>query len=146
VGATVGHRMDIATDTTMAHLSTSIFLSHARLKAELCSVGKDSPPADREHARRRLRTMSGRQGIRSRWPSTSEAALERTGARPLTWAAYLAITQTRFPAPSALPQGQKSDPDSPPYEPVTEDDEPVEPALKRPRSSSTAIDSRQQVI
>jgi hypothetical protein len=34
VEATVGHRMSIATDTIMAHLSTFIFLSHARLKAE----------------------------------------------------------------------------------------------------------------
>jgi hypothetical protein len=43
--------------------------------------------------------------------------------------------------PSARPQGQKNDRDPPPYSPATEDDEPVEPALKRPKSSSTAIES-----
>jgi hypothetical protein len=59
---------------------------------------------------------------------------------------------TRSPAPSArLSQRQKSDPDTPPFSPVTEDDEPVEPARdepvlepapKRPRSDSTVTDSR----
>ena len=56
---------------------------------------------------------------------------------------------TRFPAPSALSQRQKSDPDTPPFSPVTEDDEPVkpardepvEPAPKRPKSDITVIDS-----
>ena len=49
---------------------------------------------------------------------------------------------TRFPAPLALSQGQKRDPGSPGYSPVTEDDEAEEPALKRPRSSSTVISSK----
>jgi hypothetical protein len=31
--------MSIAAETIMAHLSTCIFLSHARLKAEQCLVG-----------------------------------------------------------------------------------------------------------
>ena len=43
---------------------------------------------------------------------------------------------TRKWPPSALSQGQKNDRDSPSYSPITEDDEPVEPALKRPKSSS----------
>ena len=55
---------------------------------------------------------------------------------------YIPGYHTRFPAPSALSQGQKSDPDSPPYSPVTEDDEPGEPAPKRSKSSSTVIDGR----
>jgi hypothetical protein len=53
---------------------------------------------------------------------------------------------TRFPAPLALPQGQKSDPDSPPYSPVTEDDEPGEPAPKRSKSSSTVIDRNYSTV
>jgi hypothetical protein len=43
VEATVGQRMIIAAETIMAHLSTCIFLSHARLKAEQCLVGGSSP-------------------------------------------------------------------------------------------------------
>jgi hypothetical protein len=39
VEATVGQRMGIAAETIMAHLSTCVFLSHARLKAKQCSVG-----------------------------------------------------------------------------------------------------------
>ena len=35
----------------------------------------------------------------------------------------------------------RNDQDSPPYSPVTEDDEPVERAPKRSKSSSTVIDS-----
>jgi hypothetical protein len=54
---------------------------------------------------------------------------------------------TKFPAPLA---GQKRVPDSPEYSPVTEDDEAVESALKRPnvepmerpKSSSTVTDSK----
>ena len=48
----------------------------------------------------------------------------------------------RWP-PSALSQGQGNDQDSPPYSPVSGDDEPVERAPKRYRkqSSSTVIDS-----
>ena len=52
VEATAGHRMSIATETIMAHLSTFIFLSHARQKAEQCSVGRDSPPANSKRAGR----------------------------------------------------------------------------------------------
>jgi hypothetical protein len=130
--------MSIATDTIMAHLlSTFIFLSHARLKAEQCSVGKDSPPADREHAGDYVRRVRDQiemvQYIRGRI-GEDRGTIFDMGRIP----GY----HTRFPAPSALSQGQKSDPDSPPYSPVTEDDEPVEPALKRPKSSSTVIDSR----
>jgi hypothetical protein len=43
VEATVGQRVSIAAETIMAHLSTCIFLSHARLKAKQCSVGGSSP-------------------------------------------------------------------------------------------------------
>jgi hypothetical protein len=38
--------MSTAAETTMAHLSTCIFLSHARLKAEQRSVGKSSLPKE----------------------------------------------------------------------------------------------------
>jgi hypothetical protein len=92
VGATVGQRMSIATDTTMAHLSTFIFLSHARLKAEQCSVGEDSPPADIESADDYVRRARDQIEMVH---STSEVALERTGARGTildTWAAYLTMT------------------------------------------------------
>ena len=137
VEATMGHRMSIATETIMAHLSTSIFLSHARLKAEQCSVGKDSPPADREHAGDYVRRVRDQiemvQYIRGRIGEDRGTVLDM-GRIP----GY----HTRFPAPSVLPQGQESDPGSPPFSPVTEDDEPVEPAPKRPRSASTVTDSR----
>jgi hypothetical protein len=92
VEATVSHRMSTATETIMAHLllSAFIFLSHERQKAEQCSVGKESPLADRERADDYVRRV---EDHRSRWPSTSEAALERTGARSLTWAVSLTTTQ-----------------------------------------------------
>jgi hypothetical protein len=47
----------------------------------------------------------------------------------------------RWP-PSALPQGQKNDQESPPFSPFSGDDEPVERTPKRSRkqSSSTVID------
>jgi hypothetical protein len=137
--------MSTATETTMAHLSTSIFLSHARQKAEQCSVGRDSPPADRERAgdyvRRAGDQIKMAQYIRGRIGEDRGTILDM-GRIP----GY----HTRFPAPSVLSQGQKSDPDSPPFSPATEDDEPVEPARdepvepapKRPRSASTVTDSR----
>ena len=126
--------MNTATETIMAHLSTFIFLSHARQKAEQCSVGRDSPPADRERADDYVRRVGDQiemaQYIRGRIGEDRGTILDM-GRIP----GY----HTRFPAPSALSQGQKSDPDSPEYSPVTADDE---PALKRPRSASTVIDSR----
>jgi hypothetical protein len=138
--------MSIATDTIMAHLSTFIFLSHARLKAEQCSVGKDSPPADIESAGDYVRRVRDQiemvQYIRGRIGEDRGTILDM-GRIP--------DYHTRFPAPLALSQGQKSDLDSPEYSPVTEDDEPVEPALKRPKtepalerpeSSSTVIGSK----
>jgi hypothetical protein len=145
--ATVGHRMSIATDTIMAHLSTFIFLSHARLKAEQYSVGKDSPPADIESAGDYVRRVRDQiemvQYIRGRIGEDRGTILDM-GLIPDYY-------HTRFPAPSAQFQGQKNDQDSPEYSPVTEDDEPVEPtlkrpkvepALKRPKSSSTVIGSK----
>jgi hypothetical protein len=42
--------MRIAAETTKAHLSTFIFLSHAQQKAERCSVGRYLPQVDRERA------------------------------------------------------------------------------------------------
>ena len=46
VEATVGQRMSIAAETIMAHLSTCIVLSHARLKAEQRPVGESSLPKE----------------------------------------------------------------------------------------------------
>ena len=46
VEATVGQRMSIAAETIMAHLSTCIVLSHARLKAEQRSMGGSSLPKE----------------------------------------------------------------------------------------------------
>jgi hypothetical protein len=42
--------MSIAAEMTMAHLSTCIFLSHARQNTERHSVGEQSPQADRKRA------------------------------------------------------------------------------------------------
>jgi hypothetical protein len=50
VGARAGHLMSIAAEMTMAHLSTCIFLSHARQNTERHSVGEQSPQADRKRA------------------------------------------------------------------------------------------------
>jgi hypothetical protein len=49
-GGSLGHLMSIAAETAMAHLSTSIFLSHARQKTERCSVGEQPPQVGRERA------------------------------------------------------------------------------------------------
>jgi hypothetical protein len=48
VGATAGHLMSTAAEAVMAHLSTFIFLRHARQKTERYSVGEQSPQADRK--------------------------------------------------------------------------------------------------
>jgi hypothetical protein len=93
VKATVSHRMGTATETIMAHLSTSIFLSHARQKAEQhCSVGRDSPLADRERADDYVRRVGDQiemaQYIRGRIGENRGTILDM-----LTWAAHLAITQ-----------------------------------------------------
>ena len=129
----------------MAHLSTFILLSHAQQKSERCSVGRDSPQADRERADDNVRRIGDKiemaQYIRGRIGEDRGTILDM-GRIP--------DYHTRFPAPSALSQRQKSDPDTPPFSPVTEDDEPVkpardepvEPAPKRPRSASTVTDSR----
>ena len=89
--------MSTATETIMAHLSTSIFLSHARQKAEQCSVGRDSP-ADRERADDYVRRVGDQiemaQYIRGRIGEDRGTILDM-GRIP--------DYHTRFPAPSALP-------------------------------------------
>ena len=134
VGATVGQRMSTAADTTMSHLSTFIFLSHARLKAKQCSVGGSSPPAlikiADDYVRRVRDQIEMIQYIRGRIGEDRSTILDM-GRVP--------GCDTRFPAPSA---GQKRVPDSPEYAPVTEDDGAAESARKRPRSSSTVTGSK----
>jgi hypothetical protein len=134
VGATVGQRMSTAADTTMSHLSTFIFLSHARLKAKQCSVGGSSPPALIESANDYVRGVRDQieviQYIRGRIGEDRSTVLDMGRAPDYG---------TRFPAPSA---GQKRAPDSPEYSPVTEDDEAAESARKRLKSSSTMADSQ----
>jgi hypothetical protein len=123
VEATVGQRISIAADTTMAHLSTFIFLSHARLKAKQCSVGGYSLPAPIESANDYVRSTRDQiemaQYIRGRIGEDRSTILD-IGRVP----DYV----TRFPASSA---GQKGAPDSPDYSPVTEDDGAAESARKR---------------
>jgi hypothetical protein len=74
----------------MAHLSTCVFLSHARLKAKQRSVGGSSPPklikSVDDYVRGVRDQIEMAQYIRGRIG-------ERTGARFLTWAAYLAMSQ-----------------------------------------------------
>ena len=80
VGATAGHRMSIAAETAMAHLSTFIFLSHARQKTERCSVGEQSPQVDREraddHVRRTGDHIEMAQYIRSRIGEDRDTVLD----------------------------------------------------------------------
>jgi hypothetical protein len=57
VEATVTQRMSIATEATMSHLSNSVFMSHAELKAEQRSVGRYSPPEMKERADNQIRRL-----------------------------------------------------------------------------------------
>ena len=53
----MSHRMSTATEMIMAHLSTCIFVGHARQKTERCSVGRDSQQADKEQADDNVRRL-----------------------------------------------------------------------------------------
>jgi hypothetical protein len=80
VGATMGHLMSIAAETVMAHLSTCIFLSHARQKTERYSVGEQSPHADRKRADDYVRRIGDQiemiQYIRSRIGEDRDTVLD----------------------------------------------------------------------
>jgi hypothetical protein len=132
--------MSIATEAIMSHLSNSILISHhAKLKAEQRPVGRYSPPDMQECAANQIRGLGDQiemaQYIRGRIGMDRSAVLDM-GRMPGYHAG-------RWP-PSTLSQGQRNDQDSPPYSPVSgdDDDEPVERAPKRSRkqSSSTVID------
>jgi hypothetical protein len=73
----------------MSHLSNSILLNHARLKAEQRSVGRHSPQEDRERVANDVRRI----GDQIEMAQYIRAALGWTGARSSTWVVYLAITQ-----------------------------------------------------
>jgi hypothetical protein len=49
--------MSIATEAIMSHLSNSILMSHAKLKAEQRSVGRYSPPEMQERAANQIRRL-----------------------------------------------------------------------------------------
>ena len=116
--------MSTATEMIMAHLSTSIFVSHAQQKAERCSVGRDSPQADRERADDNVRRIGDQiemiQYIRGRIGEDRGTILDM-GRIP--------DYDTRFPTSSAPLQGQERDPGSLPYSPVSGGDEPRKPAV-----------------
>jgi hypothetical protein len=80
VGAAVGHLMGIAAETAMAHLSTCVFLSHARQKTERHPVGEQPPPADRARAGDYVRRAGDQieviQYIRSRIGEDRDAVLD----------------------------------------------------------------------
>jgi hypothetical protein len=104
VGATVSHRMSIATEAIMAHLSNFIFLSHARLKAEQCSVGRYSPQVDRgradDYVRRAGDQIEVVQYIRGRIGEDRSTVLDM-GRIP--------DYHTRRWMPSALSKGKEKD-------------------------------------
>jgi len=130
--------MSIATEAIISHLSNSILMSHAKLKAEQRSVGRYSPPEMQERVANKIRRLGDQiemaQYIRGRIGMDRSMVLDM-GRIP----DYRA---RRWP-PSALSRGQGNDQDSPPYSEASGDDEPVERAPKRPRtqSSSTVIGS-----
>jgi hypothetical protein len=139
VEATVTQRMGIATEAIMSHLSNSILMSHAKLKAEQRSVGRYSPQEMQERAANQIRRLGDQiemtQYIRGRIGMDRSTALD-IGRIP----GYHA---RRWP-PSAMSQGQENDQDSPPYSPFSGDDQPLERAPKRSRkqsSSTVMIDS-----
>jgi hypothetical protein len=57
VGATVSHHMSTAAGIIMAHLTTCIFVGHARRKTERGSVGQNSPLADKDRADDNVRRL-----------------------------------------------------------------------------------------
>jgi hypothetical protein len=129
----VTQRMTIATEAIMSHLSNSIPMSHAKLKAEQRSVGRYSPPEMQECAANQIWMLGDQiemaQYIRGRIGMDRSTVLDIVGRIP----GYHA---RRWP-PSALSQGQRNDQESPPYSPVSGDDEPVERAPKRSRKQSS---------
>jgi hypothetical protein len=124
---------------SMAHLSTCVFfLSHARLKANQCSVGGSSPSA--------LIKTAGDYYV---WAGVGDQIemiqyiRGRIGEDRSTILDMGRVPDHYGTGPSAPLAGQKRAPDSPGYSPVTsEDDEPAEPALRRPKGDNTATDSR----
>jgi hypothetical protein len=124
VEATVGQRMSIAAETMiMAHLSTCIVLSHARLKAEQRSVAESSLPKEirkaGDYVNRARDQIEMLQYVRGRIGEDRDTVLD------------MGRTHGHGAGVSAPVQGETSDPDSPPYSPVSEDDEPGKPAPKR---------------
>ena len=80
VGAAEDHLMITAAETVMAHLSTFIFLSHARQKTERYSVGEQSPQADRKRVDDYVRRMGDQiemvQHIRGRIGEDRDTVLD----------------------------------------------------------------------
>ena len=89
----------------MAHLSTCIFVGHARQKTERCSVGRDSQQADKEQADDNVRRLGDQirmiQYVRGRIGEDRGTILD-IGRIP----GY----DTRFPTSSAPLQGKKRGP------------------------------------
>ena len=102
VEATVSHRMSTAAEMIMAHLSTCIFVGHARQKTERCSVGRNSQQADKDQADDNVRRLDDQirmiQYVRGRIGEDRDTILDM-GRIP--------DYDTRFPMPSAPLQGQK---------------------------------------
>jgi hypothetical protein len=123
--------MSIAAETIMAHLSTCIFLSPARLKAEQRSVGKSSPPKSIKDADDYVRRVRGQIKM-------IQYARGRTGEDRST-----ALDVGRVPGHGAGGQKRVLNPHLPEFSPVTSDDDepPVSKRPKRPESDTTVIDS-----
>ena len=72
--------MGIATEAIMSHLSNSMLMSHAKLKAEQRSVGRYSPPEMQERAANQIRGLGDQiemaQYIRGRIGMDRSTALD----------------------------------------------------------------------
>jgi hypothetical protein len=80
--------MSTAAETVMAHLSTFIFLSHARQKTERYSVGEQSPQADMKRVDDYVRGVGDQiemvQYIRGRIGEDQDTVLDTWVAYPIT--------------------------------------------------------------
>jgi hypothetical protein len=158
VEAVVGQRMSVAAETIMAHLSTCIVLSHARLKAEQRSVGESPLPEEirkaGDYVNRVRDQIEMLQYVRGRIGEDRDTVLDICARNP-----GHAGTRVPTPVPAANPpldqteprlemeltaadnvmtvetamsmQRPVSDRDSSLFSPLSEEDEPGKPAPKR---------------
>ena len=125
----------------MAHLSTCIVLSHARLKAEQRSVGESSLPKEVREADDYVNRVSDQiemlQYVRGRIGEDRDTVLD------ICARLYPGHPDARVPTPveaATSMQGPASGRDSPPFSPLSEDDDPGRQASKRSPEYSPVTD------